>query len=280
MPPKRARSTATAAPTRRSTRAATAASASASVGKKRTHSPDHNDDEVDGEDDELPKAPPKKRAKSSKAPKIATNDDDDAEEAENDNLKTTVKTTAKRVTRASTQKSLAKGVKAKPGDEDVGVTDGGARSGGKGNKKKDGANGSNKRAGGAPKAKSPSPPAKMVTVIKRGAAPVDPNSSHVDTHLVYEANGEVWDAMLNQVCNGLPRFACSHISGVWACAKLTVLYITIGVDNFRRMLCRTTTSTFYFHIYFVFPDIFCNKQHLHSLHLYAQVLCHPTFISD
>ncbi|KAI0321004.1 PARP-domain-containing protein [Amylostereum chailletii] len=38
----------------------------------------------------------------------------------------------------------------------------------------------------------------MVTVLKRGAAPVDPISGYVDTHKVYEAHGEVWDAMLNQ----------------------------------------------------------------------------------
>ncbi|KAL1688372.1 PARP-1-like protein [Schizophyllum commune] len=42
------------------------------------------------------------------------------------------------------------------------------------------------------------PPAKMVSVLKRGAAPVDPESGKVSTHQVY-ANAEgVWDAMLNQ----------------------------------------------------------------------------------
>ncbi|KII86355.1 hypothetical protein PLICRDRAFT_164856 [Plicaturopsis crispa FD-325 SS-3] len=41
-------------------------------------------------------------------------------------------------------------------------------------------------------------PQKMVTVLKRGAAPVDPNSSYVQTHQVYAGDGEVWDAMLNQ----------------------------------------------------------------------------------
>ncbi|KAF8588473.1 PARP-domain-containing protein [Ramaria rubella] len=39
---------------------------------------------------------------------------------------------------------------------------------------------------------------KMVTILKRGAAPVDPYSNFVDTHQVYEGDGEVWDAMLNQ----------------------------------------------------------------------------------
>ncbi|KAH8120683.1 PARP-domain-containing protein [Phellopilus nigrolimitatus] len=39
----------------------------------------------------------------------------------------------------------------------------------------------------------------MVTVLKRGAAPVDPISPYVDTHQVYVSpGGEVWDAMLNQ----------------------------------------------------------------------------------
>ncbi|KAL4247742.1 Poly [ADP-ribose] polymerase [Abortiporus biennis] len=42
------------------------------------------------------------------------------------------------------------------------------------------------------------PPAQMVTILKRGAAPVDPQSGMVSSHQVY-ANGEgVWDAMLNQ----------------------------------------------------------------------------------
>ncbi|KAI0089798.1 poly polymerase catalytic domain-containing protein [Irpex rosettiformis] len=39
---------------------------------------------------------------------------------------------------------------------------------------------------------------KMVTVIKRGAAPVDPCFSGVSTHQVYADSAGVWDAMLNQ----------------------------------------------------------------------------------
>ncbi|KLO20418.1 PARP-domain-containing protein [Schizopora paradoxa] len=41
-------------------------------------------------------------------------------------------------------------------------------------------------------------PEKLVTVIKRGAAPVDPNSQYVQTHQVLSYDGEVWDGMLNQ----------------------------------------------------------------------------------
>ncbi|KJA17358.1 hypothetical protein HYPSUDRAFT_46567 [Hypholoma sublateritium FD-334 SS-4] len=41
-------------------------------------------------------------------------------------------------------------------------------------------------------------PKKMVTIIKRGAAPVDPISGHVATHKVYTDTQGVWDAMLNQ----------------------------------------------------------------------------------
>ncbi|KAG9223226.1 hypothetical protein CCMSSC00406_0000085 [Pleurotus cornucopiae] len=41
-------------------------------------------------------------------------------------------------------------------------------------------------------------PQKMVTVIKRGAAPVDPMSGKVDTHQVLANDEGVWDAMLNQ----------------------------------------------------------------------------------
>ncbi|KAI3622559.1 poly-ribose polymerase [Moniliophthora roreri] len=39
---------------------------------------------------------------------------------------------------------------------------------------------------------------KMVTVIKRGAAPVDSASKRVDTHQVYANDEAVWDATLNQ----------------------------------------------------------------------------------
>ncbi|RPD56226.1 PARP-domain-containing protein [Lentinus tigrinus ALCF2SS1-6] len=41
-------------------------------------------------------------------------------------------------------------------------------------------------------------PAKMVTVIKRGAAPVDEHSGWVDSHQVLSTPEGVWDAMLNQ----------------------------------------------------------------------------------
>ncbi|KAH8834891.1 PARP-domain-containing protein [Flagelloscypha sp. PMI_526] len=42
------------------------------------------------------------------------------------------------------------------------------------------------------------PPAKMVTVLKRGRAPVDPMSGKVDSHQVYDDGTTVWDCMLNQ----------------------------------------------------------------------------------
>ncbi|THH26583.1 hypothetical protein EUX98_g7607 [Antrodiella citrinella] len=41
-------------------------------------------------------------------------------------------------------------------------------------------------------------PKKMVTVVKRGAAPVDPCSGNVDTHQVLSTSDGVWDAMMNQ----------------------------------------------------------------------------------
>ena len=37
-----------------------------------------------------------------------------------------------------------------------------------------------------------------VTVLKRGAAPVDEHSGMVDTHQVLSTPEGVWDAMLNQ----------------------------------------------------------------------------------
>ncbi|KAI0073797.1 PARP-domain-containing protein [Panus rudis PR-1116 ss-1] len=42
------------------------------------------------------------------------------------------------------------------------------------------------------------PSQKIVNIIKRGAAPVDPCSGKVDTHQVYVNSECVWDAMLNQ----------------------------------------------------------------------------------
>ncbi|TCD65883.1 hypothetical protein EIP91_002043 [Steccherinum ochraceum] len=42
------------------------------------------------------------------------------------------------------------------------------------------------------------PPKKMVTIVKRGAAPVDPCSRFVATHQVFSNTEGVWDAMLNQ----------------------------------------------------------------------------------
>jgi len=211
MPPKRAKTIATAAPTRRSARtttaASTAASTSASVGKKRARSPEDKvaDDGVDEEDDKDDKAPPKKRAKAAKTSKAKpAKSDDDAQEPEDDII-TTPETTTKRATR-STGKSKAKGAKAKANDgKDVTMADGDA------NDEDD----AQDDARDDTKAKSPSPPAKMVTVIKRGAAPVDPGSNYVSTHQVYAANGEVWDAMLNQVCNfrghiaRLPLYECN-----------------------------------------------------------------------
>ncbi|KAF9818516.1 hypothetical protein IEO21_02754 [Rhodonia placenta] len=50
----------------------------------------------------------------------------------------------------------------------------------------------------SPDASQDAPPAKMVTVLKRGAAPVDPCSGMVDTHQVLVTVDGVWDATLNQ----------------------------------------------------------------------------------
>ncbi|KAG8894028.1 hypothetical protein FRB99_001559, partial [Tulasnella sp. 403] len=52
----------------------------------------------------------------------------------------------------------------------------------------------------APPAKSPTPdpPAKMVKIIQRGVAPVDPCSRYVSSHQVFVDGDQVYDAMLNQ----------------------------------------------------------------------------------
>ncbi|KZT68464.1 PARP-domain-containing protein [Daedalea quercina L-15889] len=51
---------------------------------------------------------------------------------------------------------------------------------------------------GGDASKAVDPPAKMVTVLKRGAAPVDPCSHWVDTHQVLSTPEGIWDATLNQ----------------------------------------------------------------------------------
>ncbi|KAH9836809.1 poly polymerase catalytic domain-containing protein [Rhodofomes roseus] len=64
-------------------------------------------------------------------------------------------------------------------------------------KAKTGQNGaSDDKSGGA--SQKADPPAKMVTVVKRGAAPVDPCSGWVDTHQVLSTPEGIWDATLNQ----------------------------------------------------------------------------------
>ncbi|KAF9229724.1 PARP-domain-containing protein [Gyrodon lividus] len=50
----------------------------------------------------------------------------------------------------------------------------------------------------APDTKGADEPKKMVTILKRGKAPVDPVSVYVNTHVVYSDGTTVWDAMLNQ----------------------------------------------------------------------------------
>ena len=54
-----------------------------------------------------------------------------------------------------------------------------------------------------------------MTVLKRGAAPVDAHSGMVDTHQVLATPEGVWDAMLNQTDLGKNANKCVHSLFSW-----------------------------------------------------------------
>ena len=57
-------------------------------------------------------------------------------------------------------------------------------------------------------------PKKMAKVIKRGKAPVDPDSPYVHSHQVYAAAVEVYDAMLNQSSIERNNNKCEHATSL------------------------------------------------------------------
>ncbi|KAF5309111.1 hypothetical protein D9619_012829 [Psilocybe cf. subviscida] len=171
MPPrKKATSDAPAAPTRRSTRGA-ATAAAAPVPNKRPHESDAEDDADDAPVANAKPASKKTKTKagdvatagasSSKATKKKTTKKD-APAAGDDDEEADPKPTSKKVKAAAKPVSkMAAAVQDDEDDED----------------KED---------------------PKMITVIKRGAAPVDPPCGKTTTHQVYATDTEVYDAMLNQ----------------------------------------------------------------------------------
>ncbi|KAJ7651975.1 poly polymerase catalytic domain-containing protein [Mycena polygramma] len=174
MPPRKkaADGAAPAAPTRSSTRTKTApAAAPAATKSKSKRARDASDEEEDDEEDDPPaKKPASKRAKKAPAKKAAAADDDEDEEEDDDDVPAKKPASKKPASKKpASKKPASKKATKKAADDDGDDDDDDADA-----------------------------PAKMVTVLKRGKAPVDPASGKVNTHQVF-SNGEgVWDAMLNQ----------------------------------------------------------------------------------
>ena len=59
-----------------------------------------------------------------------------------------------------------------------------------------------------------------MTVLKRGAAPVDEHSGMVDTHQVLSTPEGVWDAMLNQTDLGKNANKYAFLHFLWLCLSL------------------------------------------------------------
>ncbi|KAJ7102466.1 poly polymerase catalytic domain-containing protein [Mycena belliarum] len=191
MPPrKKAADGAPAAPTRASTRTkATPADAPAATASKPKSK--RARDASDSEDDApAAKKPPSKKAKKAPASKKKAADDDE----DDDDPPPAKKPASKRTKKAPVSKKMVD-------DDDDEEDDDAAPA------KKP----ASKRAKKAPVSKkkaddddeddddaAPAAPAKMVTVLKRGRAPVDSGSGKVNTHQVYCNAEGVWDAMLNQ----------------------------------------------------------------------------------
>ncbi|KAF8609300.1 PARP-domain-containing protein [Ceratobasidium sp. AG-I] len=144
---------------------------------------------------------PKPKVAAKKAPaskkRARADDDDDDDDKADDTAKPASK--VKRAKRGTTKDDVKDDTKADTSKPDS--TDGKADAADVQNGTSDGQGSGAGASKDAPaKAKTPEPAPKMVSVIKRGAAPVDPLSPDlVATHQVYvDSSGEVWDAMLNQ----------------------------------------------------------------------------------
>ncbi|KAJ7151580.1 poly polymerase catalytic domain-containing protein [Mycena filopes] len=172
MPPRKkaADGDAPAAPTRASTRTkaapAAAAPAAAKPKSKRARAASDEEDEDEDEDDAPAKKPASKKAKKAPAKKAkkAADDDDEDEDEDEDDAPPAKKPASKKAPASKAKKAPASKAKKAADDDDVDMP----------------------------------APVKMVTVLKRGKAPVDPNSGYVNTHQVYSNSEGVWDAMLNQ----------------------------------------------------------------------------------
>ncbi|KAF8320542.1 poly polymerase catalytic domain-containing protein [Cantharellus anzutake] len=174
MPPRRASARIAAASAEKEKPKPSKPKVSSKASKKRVHSSEPQDNEDKHQNDSDEQEPPKKKAKKFTAvPKGA---------------------------KASKGRSKAKRKKVDVEEDEV--VDQGEGDGEEGNKdeemNEDPKDNAKEVLSSPSPPPAPAPAPKIVSVKKRGSAPVDPESSFVDTHQVYEANGEVWDCMLNQ----------------------------------------------------------------------------------
>ncbi|CAK5279870.1 unnamed protein product [Mycena citricolor] len=194
------------APTRSSTRTRNAAAAVAAPAPKPASKPKskraREASDEDEEDEEDPPAPPKKPV-SKRAKKVSQDDDNDDDEDEDSApaKKPVSKKPASKKLASKKPASKKAAAKAADDDEDVDMD----------------------------------PPAKMVTVVKRGRAPVDPKSGKVNTHQVY-ADETVWDAMLNQTNVGANNnkfyvLQLLHPIGNASQAMLYTRWGRVGIDG-------------------------------------------------
>lgn len=153
------------------------------------------------------RAPKNSKKRAAPGPSTATDppagddaDDDDEDDGSQPKKKKAKTTKAKAAPKTKAAPRKGRGKKSAPAiadsdndaddaasdNDNSGATQGAAAS-----------NSSSATAAPAPPPKSPTPP-KMITVLKRGAAPVDTFSGFAQTHDVLTNNGEVYDAMLHQ----------------------------------------------------------------------------------
>ncbi|KAJ7356738.1 PARP-domain-containing protein [Mycena albidolilacea] len=186
------------APTRASTRTKTAPAAAApaaTTSKSKAKRARAESDEEEEDDAPAPKKPAAKKAAAKKpaSKKAKVADDDEDEEEDEDDAPAAKKPASKK---AAAKKPASK--KAKLADDDEDDEDDAPAAKKPASKKAPAKKPASKKKAVADDDDDDAPAPKMVTVLKRGKAPVDKLSGKVDTHQVYSNDEGVWDAMLNQ----------------------------------------------------------------------------------
>ncbi|KAJ7806141.1 poly polymerase catalytic domain-containing protein [Mycena olivaceomarginata] len=200
------------APTRASTRTKTAPAAAApaaTTSKSKAKRARAESDEEEEDDAPAPKKPAAKKAAAkkpaSKKAKVAADDED--EEEDEDDAPAAKKPASKK---AAAKKPTSK--KAKLADADEDDEDDAPAAKKPASKKAPAKKPASKKKAAADDDDDDAPAPKMVTVLKRGKAPVDKLSGKVNTHQVYSNDEGVWDASQSNCAMGthnathLPQF--------------------------------------------------------------------------